>query len=1285
MVSPRHRLHRTAAALVGGLLVTTTLLAPAAASPLDIPHDFSAGPDGWFSYGPGATTEVTDGELCTSLPAHSGNPWDVAVAHNAVGLEAGTTYDVAFTASSTAEIAIRAQVGINAEPYPGVHAEDLTITATPEEHSFSFSFTSDVDAEAAETGGQLSFQIGNQGEPFTFCLDDFSLTEAGATEEQLPALDVPPFFTTGNLTPSTTVEEGVLCTTVPAGTTNTYDAIVGVNGIPVQEGGSYTLSFLASADVASDITVVVGENGGDYRQAFSQAVALDSAEPTRYSYEFTSDLAFPASTGDGAPEGQVAFQLGGGAEAFELCLSEPSLALEVAAGGNLVPNGDFGSGALDPFTAPEGVAVDLSSGAACLTVPDTLGQYDGLVLNGLAVEEGQTYTLTFDASADPGKTVRALIGENGGSYGTVLDEDVALTAETTGHELTFVASAGYPAATVDPGDGPFEGQLAFQVGGRGAFDFCIDDISLVESDTPPPPYEPETGPRIRVNQVGYLPDGPKQATLVTDATEPLEYEVLADGIVVHTGQTVPAGLDETAGTDVHELDFSDYRPDVVDADAVHEIAVDGEVSFEFAVRDDLYQQLRADALNYFYPARSGIAIDGGIMDGQPDAGEYTRDAGHVEDPDSSLVADSPNRGDVDVRCLSPETEGDYWKYGDWSCDYTLDVVGGWYDAGDHGKYVVNGGISVGQVLSTYERTLYSPTGTGSALGDGSLNIPESDNGVPDPLDEARWELEWMLSMQAPDGAQHAGMVHHKIADVDWTGLPLLPSEDPQERYLHRPSTAATLNLAAVAAQGARLWAPYDQAFADELLAAARVAWDAAVATPDLFEPAPNADPSPGSGPYDDDEVGDEFYWAAAELFLTTGEEAFEEHVLGSPFHTADIWSPSGFSWGSTAALGRMDLATVESDLPGRDDVRASVVEGADRYLGWQQAQPFGTAYPGNEGVYEWGSNSAVLNNQVVIATAFDLTSDQVYADAVLEAMDYLLGRNALNNSYITGYGDVFSDDQHSRWFAHSIDPDLPNPPRGSVAGGPNSDVGTWDPVISGLYDEERMCAPQRCYLDDIQSWSTNEITVNWNSALSWVASFVADQQAGDESGAGQVVDVVDHPEDMTVEEGEDAVFTASASGDPVPDVQWQRLVDGVWTDVDGAEEETFTFEAALEDDGALVRAYFSNGFGGFFTDPATLSVTDAEPRPTPGPSDEPDDGTPDDGGAPDDGASPGAGGLPEDGGTPSEPGAGGGPTQNLSDTGPSDLVLPALLTAVLLLAVGSVVVARGRRQQDELG
>ena len=89
--------------------------------------------------------------------------------------------------------------------------------------------------------------------------------------------------------------------------------------------------------------------------------------------------------------------------------------------------------------------------------------------------------------------------------------------------------------------------------------------------------------------------------------------------------------------------------------------------------------------------------------------------------------------------------------------------------------------------------------------------------------------------------------------------------DPQPRY--RPSTAAGLNLAAAAAQGARLFERYDRRLAAKLLRASATAYAAAERTPDLYAPAPDAalDPNPGSGPYDDDDMSDEFYWAAAEL------------------------------------------------------------------------------------------------------------------------------------------------------------------------------------------------------------------------------------------------------------------------------------------------------------------------------------------------------------------------------------------------------------------------------------
>jgi endoglucanase len=76
-------------------------------------------------------------------------------------------------------------------------------------------------------------------------------------------------------------------------------------------------------------------------------------------------------------------------------------------------------------------------------------------------------------------------------------------------------------------------------------------------------------------------------------------------------------------------------------------------------------------------------------------------------------------------------------------------------------------------------------------------------------------------------------------------------------------------------------------------------------------------------------------------------------------------------------------------------------------------------------------------------------------------------------------------------YAHQLNASLPNPPAGTIAGGPNS--GIQDPVAQRLLQG---CAPQFCYIDDIESWSTNELTINWNAALSWVASFVADQDDG---------------------------------------------------------------------------------------------------------------------------------------------------------------------------------------------
>ena len=701
-----------------------------------------------------------------------------------------------------------------------------------------------------------------------------------------------------------------------------------------------------------------------------------------------------------------------------------------------IRNGGF-DGTTDPFWSTAGMPMSIVDGQACVDVPGgTTNRWDVAIgQNDLPLVAGETYRFSFDASGDAGHVVRAITGLAVAPYDTYFEQSPVLGG-LTHYSYTFTASASTA-----------QGQVAFQVGGSAdPWHFCVDNVSLV-GGVPPEVYVPDTGPRVRVNQVAYLPDGPKTATVVTEATTPLPWQLKdAAGKVVARGTGTPRGTDVSSGQNVQTVDFGRYTR----AGTGFTVTADGETSRPFDIGTAAYRKLRSDALKFYYTQRSGIAIDDALRPG------YGRPAGHVD------VA--PNQGDGNVPC-QPGV-----------CDYRLDVRGGWYDAGDHGKYVVNGGITTWELLNTFERA--------PGVRKLSLVIPESANRTPDVLDEARWELNFLLSMQVPAGKQYAGMVHHKIHDAAWTGLPLLPDQDPQPRELHPVSTAATLNLAATAAQAARIYRPFDPAFAARALRAARTAYTAAKANPALL--APESD-GIGGGAYNDGKVSDEFYWAAAELFLTTGEKQFATAVLASPEHTADVFGAGAFDWASTAAAGRLDLALVPNHLPGLTAVKASVVNAAEKYLAVQKNQAYGVPYAPANNMWDWGSNSIVLNNMVVLAAAHELTGRDRYRDGVLTGIDYVLGRNALNQSYVTGYGEVSSQNEHSRWYAAELDPALPHPPSGTLAGGANSSI--QDP-----YAQSKLtgCVGQFCYIDDIQSWSTNEEAINWNAALARVAAYVAD-------------------------------------------------------------------------------------------------------------------------------------------------------------------------------------------------
>jgi len=581
---------------------------------------------------------------------------------------------------------------------------------------------------------------------------------------------------------------------------------------------------------------------------------------------------------------------------------------------------------------------------------------------------------------------------------------------------------------------------------------------------------------VFLNQSGFYVAGPKRAVIAAAADTPLEWQLVdADGNVRARGRTRVYGNDPLSGQHVHHADFGDFT----ESGAGFRIVAGCARSHPFRISRLPFAALKHDALRYFYHSRSGSPIEAQYAGGAA----WARPAAHA--PDVATC-----REDVD-------RHGNHWP----GCDYELDATGGWYDAGDHGKYVVNGGIAVWTLLDYWERERLF--GRREAFADGRMHIPESGNGVNDLLDEARFELEFLLAMQAPPGStarvpvgvrqsgpgltfeaiDASGMAHHKLADREWTPAPLPPHEAEEPRVLYPVSTAATLNLAATAAQCARIWRGIDDAFAGRCLDAARRAYAAALRNPEVWFIADFS----GSGMYGDRELSDEFFWAAAELYVTTGEPAYRRAVVESPYYASPVAAEP--SWARVAPLGLVSLALAPERLETDElqAVRGKLVEAARRFRDERARAGFRVPYA--TASYRWGSNSNVLNRAILLGLAFDFTGEAEYRDAVVDAVDYLLGRNPLDRSYVSGYGARPFTNPHHRFWAPSAGPRFPPPPPGVLSGGPNAASPAED-VARALVAQG--CAPQACWSDDFRAYSLNEVAINWNAPLVWVAAFLDD-------------------------------------------------------------------------------------------------------------------------------------------------------------------------------------------------
>ncbi|HZD51543.1 MAG TPA: glycoside hydrolase family 9 protein [Woeseiaceae bacterium] len=581
---------------------------------------------------------------------------------------------------------------------------------------------------------------------------------------------------------------------------------------------------------------------------------------------------------------------------------------------------------------------------------------------------------------------------------------------------------------------------------------------------------------VFLNQAGFYTEGPKLAVIATPAEQSITWKLVdVSGAQRAGGRTHPYGDDPLSGEHVHLAEFGEFEK----PGGGYRLVAGCAESHPFRISARPFAALKHDALRYFYHSRSGVPIKAEYAGDEA----WARPAGHA--PDVATC-----RADKDA-------QGNRWP----GCDYELDATGGWYDAGDQGKYVVNGGIAVWTLLNLYERL--RSFGHSKPFADGRMHIPESGNGVNDLLDEARVELEFLLAMQAPRGStarvpvgvkqsrphlefteiDASGMAHHKLADAEWTPLGTPPHLDRQPRVLYPVSTAATLNLAATAAQCARIWRDVDDAFAARCLDAARRAWAAARRNPEVWFIAEFE----GSGMYGDRDLSDEFFWAAAELYVTTGKAKYRRALMASPHLGERVASEPG--WSRVAPLGLISLALASGRLEPEtlQAVRQRLLSAARRFRDERARAGFHVPYATER--YGWGSNSNVLNRAILLALAYDFTGEAEYRNAVVDAMDYLLGRNPLDRSYVSGYGERPFTNPHHRFWAPSVDAGLPPPPPGVLSGGPNV-TSPAEEVARALV--AKGCAPQTCWADDVRAYSLNEVAINWNAPLVWVAAFLDD-------------------------------------------------------------------------------------------------------------------------------------------------------------------------------------------------
>lgn len=545
-------------------------------------------------------------------------------------------------------------------------------------------------------------------------------------------------------------------------------------------------------------------------------------------------------------------------------------------------------------------------------------------------------------------------------------------------------------------------------------------VSCKESEVP---LQMRTSDSILVNQVGYGMNSQKVALSKVSATS---FAVLdEEGKEVFSGDASPMQYWEASGDSVCSLDLT-----ALNTPGSYRIKIaDTLVSHTFIIGEEIYKELADAALKSYYYARCGVELP------EAYAGVYARKAGH---PDTAVTVHASAAG-------PGRPEGAQFA-----------SPGGWYDAGDYGKYVVNSGITTWTLLQSLL------VNEGFHQGQ-DLVIPESNNGIPDILDEALVNLEWMMTMQDPED----GGVYHKLTTKSFDGF-IMPDQTDKPRYVVQKSTSAALDFAATMATASRILKKYGvEEKAEAMKDAANKAWVWAKENPEAFYEQPE---DISTGAYPDTLYTDEWFWAASEMYLLTEEDQFKEE---SARYYTPVVTPK---WDVVNALGVISLITSDR----RDEfaeMEADFLAEVDAMVARQQTNP----YRISNAAFAWGSNSDVANDGMLKLVAHKLTGEQRYLEAAREDLHYLLGRNTTGYSFVTGFGDKTPMFPHNRIMsADGVEDPIP----GYIVGGPNIIV----PTDCASEEVVRSVFPAASYTDTECSYSTNETAINWNAPLVFLAS-----------------------------------------------------------------------------------------------------------------------------------------------------------------------------------------------------